>query len=141
MKLEKFMVEITKALIKDKKVLFWQHGHSVMMSYNGFFGILIPEEKNVFNHEINNSAPIPENEISIPLMFTTECRKSGKETYNVMVSRNGKWSTYVNEKFIKYFDDDAEYFQENPKSAICVFENNVLCGVIMPYTREEFKND
>lgn len=39
MKLEKFMCEVTKALVKDKRVMFWEYGDKVVISNDGYFAI------------------------------------------------------------------------------------------------------
>ena len=48
MKIEKFMTEATKALVRDKRVLFWEYGDKVVISNNGYFAMIIPKQINIF---------------------------------------------------------------------------------------------
>lgn len=47
MKLEKFMCEVTKALVKDKRVMFWEYGDKVVISHDGYFAMIIPKIRNI----------------------------------------------------------------------------------------------
>ena len=51
MKIEKYMVETTKALLKEKRVMFWNYEDSVVISNDGYFAMVVPREKFIFNAE------------------------------------------------------------------------------------------
>ena len=52
MNIEKYMVETTKALLKEKnKVMFWNYEDSFVISNDGYFAIVVPREKFIFNAE------------------------------------------------------------------------------------------
>ena len=59
MKLEKFMCDVTKTLIKGTSkqiatpVLFGKYGDSSVISFNRYFAMIVPESQNVFKHDIN----------------------------------------------------------------------------------------
>ena len=131
MKLEKFMCEVTKAILKDKKVLFWEYGDRVVISHNLFFAMIIPKQENIFNHEISKNQSIPYNWKSLKLTDTEQLRKIGKKTVRILETKNGK-KVQVDEKYLNYFNEDADFYGNSPKAPVYVEENGVLCGVIMP---------
>ena len=48
MKLEKFMCEVTKALVKDKRVMFWEYDDKVVISHDGYFAMFILNARTIF---------------------------------------------------------------------------------------------
>ena len=59
MKLEKFMCEVTKALVRDKRVMFWEYGDKVVISHDGYFAMIIPNIRDIFNRDPHNGYQIP----------------------------------------------------------------------------------
>lgn len=60
MKLEKFMCDVTKALVKGDRVAFRRCGNDrLFITVNGYFGIIIPEDVNIFRHAILSPWEIP----------------------------------------------------------------------------------
>lgn len=83
MKLEKFMCEVTKALVKDKRVMFWEYGDKVVISHDGYFAMIIPKIRNVFNRELSNCYQIPYDLYAHKLTDTWQLRKIGKTTVHI----------------------------------------------------------
>lgn len=136
MKLEKFMIDVTKALLRENKVVFWDNGDSVVISYNGCFAMVIPKTKNVFNHAVSSKpCPIPAEWDAHKLRDTKQLIKMDKITSFVFEAENGD-RVYIDEKYTKYFDKHAEFYGISKKSAVYVSENGVLCGIIMPIRKE-----
>ena len=53
MKLEKFMCEVTKALVKDKMVMFCEYGDKLVISPDGYFAMiycLSPSKATMLSH-------------------------------------------------------------------------------------------
>ena len=69
---------------------------------------------------------------------TNKAEYQGKDTirifnaYDDANSSNALWETKLLEKFTKYFDTDAFFYQSEPKHAVYVVEHDKLCGFIMP---------
>ena len=137
MKVEKFMCEVTKAILKDKRVAFWEYGDRVVITHDGFFAMIIPKIRNIFNHEISKNHPIPCDWNTHKLKDTEQLRKIGKVTVHIFETENGE-KVQINEKYLNYFDVCAEFYAK-PKTAVIVSENGGKnpCGVIMPIMRGE----
>ena len=131
MKLEKFMCEVTKAILKDKSVKFWEYGDLVVITHNDFFAMVIPKIKNIFNHEISKKYPISCYCNSGKLKDTEQLRKTDKKTVRIFETDKGE-KVQVDEKYLNYFDEYADFYCNSPKSPVYVEENGVLCGIIMP---------
>ena len=136
MKLEKFMTEVTKAILKDNnKVLFWEYGDRVVITHNGFFAMIIPKKRNIFNHEIFKNQPIPCDWNSNKLIDTEQLRKIGKKTVHIFETEKGE-KVQIDEKYLNYFDGRAEFYGKH-KTAVIVSEDGGKnpCGVIMPIVK------
>ena len=134
MKLEKFMTEVTKAILKDKKVVFWEYGDRVVISHNGFFAMIIPKSRNIFNREFLKGSPIPCEWNAHKLKGTSELKKIDKKTVRIFETEKGE-KVQVDEKYLNYFNEDADFYGYSPKSPVYVEENGVLCGMIMPIVK------
>ena len=135
MKLEKFMCEVTKAILKDKRVVFWEYCDRVVISYNGLFAMIISKQRNIFNHEISKNHPIPCDWNSDKLKDTEQLRKIGKTTVHIFETENGE-KVQIDEKYLNYFDGCAEFYGKH-KTAVIVSEDGGKnpCGVIMPIVK------
>ena len=135
MKIEKFMCDVTKALVRDKRVLFWEYGDKVVISHNGYFAMIIPKQRNIFNHEISKGSPIPCDWNANKLKDTEQLRKIGKTTVHIFETENGE-KVQIDEKFLNYFDVCAEFYGKY-KTAVVVSEDGGKnpCGVIMPIVK------
>ena len=103
MKLEKFMCEVTKALVRDKRVMFWEYGDKVVISHDGYFAMIIPKIRNVFNGEISKSCPVPYDWYSHKLTDTLLSTMIGKTIAHIFETDKGE-KVQVNEKYLNYFD-------------------------------------
>lgn len=124
MKLEKFMQEVAKKMVchnldGEKLPTFWKHKElddsinpdKVVITINGCFAIVIPENWNIFHCEYGKSDPIKccnwKNFDKLDLTGVLKKRK--KETFCQMKTE-GCRETWVNEKYLKYFDK-SEFYQ------------------------------
>ena len=132
MKIEKFMTEVTKALVKDKRVLFLEYGDRVVITHDGFFAMIIPKIRNIFDYEFSKGSPIPCDWNAHKLKGTAELKKIGKKTVRIFETEKDE-KVYINEKYLNYFDRYAEFYGEY-KSAVIVSEDGGKnpCGMIMP---------
>lgn len=131
MKFEKFMTEVTKAILREKKVLFWEYGDRVVITYDGIFAVVIPNKQNIFNREISTRCPISYDWRTNNLKCTTELKRFGKRTARIFETEKLE-KVFVDEKYLDYFDEHAEFYGNSPKSPVYVEENGFLHGVIMP---------
>ena len=140
MKLEKFMREVTKALVRDKRVMFCEYGDKLVISPDGYFAMIIPKTRNIFNGEISKSCPVPYDWYSHKLTDTGQLRKIGKETVHVFETDKGE-KVQVNEKYLNYFESFSEFYGEQNK-AVFVSEDGgkTPCGIIMPIKERKNKN-
>lgn len=143
MKLEKYMLETAKALLKEKKVVFWGYEDSVVVSNDGYFAMFIPREKFIFNIEPKGTFTnmIPRDWESHEMRYTDICEQCGKKLCRVLESPSGGWRTFIDEKFLKYFDvnTNVKFYQPTEKSAVVVTEGGKLCAIIMPIVKREVK--
>lgn len=141
MKLEKFMCEVTKALVKDKRVMFWEYGDKVVISHDGYFAMIIPKIRNIFNRELSNCYQIPYDWYAHKLKDTGQLRKIGETTFHIFETDKGE-KIQVNEKYLNYFDKRfAEFYGEQNK-AVFVSEDGgkTPCGIIMPIRERKKQN-
>lgn len=143
MKIEKYMVETTKALLKEEKVLVWSYEDSVVISNNGYFAMFVPREKFIFNIEPKGAfvGMIPRDWELHEMLYTDTCKQLGKRSCRVLESPVGGWKTLIDEKLLKYFDMDTKvkFYQAYEKSAVVVTEGGKLCVVIMPIVKRGAK--
>ena len=133
MKLEKFMCEVTKALVKDKRVMFWEYGDKVIISNDGYFAMIIPKIRNIFNRELSNCYQIPYDWYAHKLTDTGQLRKIGKKILRIFETEKGE-KVQVNEKYLNYFDPLSAEFYGEQNAAVFVSEDcgKTPCGIIMP---------
>ena len=141
MKLEKFMCEVTKALVRDKRVMFWEYGDKVVISHDGYFAMIIPKIRNVFNGEISKSCPVPYDWYSHKLTDTLLSTMIGKTIAHIFETDKGE-KVQVNEKYLNYFDTRSAEFYGEQGTAIFVSEDGgkTPCGIIMPIRERKNKN-
>ena len=141
MKLEKFMCEVTKALVRDERVAFLEYGDKVVISHNWYFAMIIPKTRNIFNGEISKSCPVPYDWYSHKLTDTGQLKKIDKTTVHIFETDKGE-KVQVNEKYLNYFDPQfAEFYGEQGR-AVFVSEDGgeTPCGIIMTIKERKNKN-
>ena len=133
MKLEKFMCEVTKALVRDKRVMFWEYGDKVVISNDGYFAMIIPKIRNIFNREFSNFYKIPYDWYAHKLKDTRQLRKIGETTVYIFETDKGE-KVQVKEKYLNYFDKRFAKFYGEQGTAIFVSEDGgkTPCGIIIP---------
>ena len=143
MKIEKYMVETTKALLREQKVMIWEYEDSVVVSNDGYFAMFVPREKFIFNAEIHGTFTgiIPRDWECREMRYTDVCEQHGKKLCRVLEPVSGKWKTLIDEKFLKYFDMNTsiKFYQPYEKAAVVATEVGKLCAVIMPIVKSEVK--
>ena len=141
MKLEKFMCEVTKALVRDKRVMFCEYGDKLVISPNGYFAMIIQKTRNIFNGEIYKNCPVPYDWYSHKLTDTGQLKKIDKTTVHIFETDKGE-KVQVNEKYLDYFDPQFSEFYGEQKSPVFVSEDGgkTPCGIIMPIEERKNKN-
>lgn len=143
MKFEKYMIETAKALLKEKKVMFWEYEDSVVISNDGCFAMFVPREKFIFNAEPKGTfmGRIPRDWESHEMRNTDTFEQRGKKLCRVLESVSGKWKTLIDKKFLKYFDVNTEvkFYQPYEKAAVVATEGGKVCAVIMPIVKSGVK--
>lgn len=141
MKLEKFMCEVTKALVRDERVMFCEYGDKLVISPNGCFAMIIPKTRNIFNREFSECYQIPYDWYAHKLKDTGQLRKIGKETVNIFETDKGE-RVQLKEKYLNYFDPRSAEFYGEQNAAVFVSEDGgkTPCGIIMPIRERKNKN-
>lgn len=131
MQIKKFMCNVTSALLMEKKVVFFEYGEKVIISYDGHFAMAIPKSCNIFNCEFSTGRLIPCEWDSHKLKDTTEIKRIGKKIIRIFETEKGE-KVQVDEKYLDYFDPDSEFYGNSQKSPVYVRNAFGLCGMIMP---------
>lgn len=143
MKIEKYMLETAKALLKEKKVMLWEYEDSIVVSNDGYFAMFVPREKFIFNVEprVTFTGKIPRDWQCHEMRNTDTFKQHEKKLCHVLESISGKWKTLIDEKFLKYFDMNTKikFYQPYEKAAVVVTEGGKLCAIIMPIVKSEVK--
>lgn len=141
MKIEKYMLETAKALLKEKKVMIWEYEDSLVVSNDGYFAMFVPREEFIFNAEPRGTftGMIPRDWQCHEMRNTDTFEQHGKKLCRVLESPMGAWETLIDEKFLKYFDvhTDIKFYQSYEKAAVVATEGGKLCAVIMPIVKRE----
>ena len=161
MKVEKYFQEVAKAIIVRKvggKLMnppaLWKHPEekTVGISIDGCFGILVDEDLNIFqteNFRISKEDLADSDWRSYEKFVLTGIKKelpSGalkkkNATLAELVSEAGR-KIWINEKYLKYFDYHADFYQKCDGSMICISDVTchgvpVLTAVVMPVRYSE----
>ena len=157
MKVEKYLQEVAKAIIARKvggKLMnppaLWKHpeGKTVGISIDGGFGILVYEYLNIFQEEnfnVSKKDYVDSDWRSYEKFVLTGVKKEvpsralkkKNKTLAELVSEAGR-KIWINEKYLKYFDHHADFYQKCDGSMIYVsdamYEGGVpiLTAVVMP---------
>ena len=140
MKIEKYMLETAKALLKENRVMLWSYENSIVISNDGHFAMFVPREKFIFNVEPNGAftGMLPRDWECHEMRYTDTCEQCGKTLCRVLESVSGKWKTLIDEKFLKYFDmnTNIKFYQPYEKAAVVATEFGKLCAIIMPFVKK-----
>lgn len=156
MKVEKYLQEVAKAIISRKvggKLVnppgFWKHPEekTVGISIDGCFGILVDEDLSIFqteNFSVLKKDLVASDWRSCEKFVLTGVKKelpSGalkkkNATLAELVSEAGR-KIWINEKYLKYFDYHADFYQKCDGSIIYISDATchgvpVLTAVVMP---------
>ena len=161
MKVEKYLQEVARAIISRKvggKLMnppaLWKHPEekTVGISIDGGFGILVDEDLNIFqmeNFRISKEDLADSDWRSYEKFVLTGIKKelpSGalkkkNATLAELVSEAGR-KIWINEKYLKYFDYHADFYQKCDDQMICISDATchgvpVLTAVVMPVRYSE----
>lgn len=161
MKVEKYLQEVAKAIIARKvggKLMnppaFWKHPEekTVGISIDYDFGILVDEDLNIFQTE--NFRILKEDLADsdwrnyekfvltgIKKEVPSSALKKKNATLAELVSEVGR-KIWINEKYLKYFDYHADFYQKCDGSMIYISDTTrhgvpVLTAVVMPVRYSE----
>lgn len=156
MKAEKYLQEVAKAIISRKvggKLVnppaLWKHPEerTVGISIDGCFGILVDEDLNIFQTEkfsvlekdlVDSDWRSGEkfNLTGVKKELPSGALKKKNTTLAELVSEAGR-KIWINEKYLKYFDYHADFYQKCDGSMIYISDATchgvpVLTAVVMP---------
>lgn len=144
MKLNKVYKLIFNEIIKNGcRGKFDLDDDNVFITLNGYYGFVIPKKETPFNLEMikNTMGKIdllsvvkPEN-----LLRTTNNYVMVHLQGLVKVFCNSDRKVYINTKYLKHFEDDAEFYQEKDLSLCVVVENGKVVGAVCPIRHIEEK--
>lgn len=156
MKVEKYLQEVAKAIISRKvggklvnPPVLWKHleEKTVGISIDGCFGILVDEDLNIFQTEnfsvfekdlVNSDWRSCEKFVltGVKKELPSGALKKKNTTLAELVSEAGR-KIWINEKYLKYFDYHADFYQKCDGSIIYISDATchgvpVLTAVVMP---------
>lgn len=138
---------ISKAYYNEKNVTPIRVGsydeNTVGVTVDGFVMWFIPEKLFIFDADKLRRGDVSIN--AKRLVFTTgiedevrtnELIQKGKTILSVIKNENVE--VFVDMKLLKVFDKNAQFKVRGPLSAVLVYENDILVGLVCPtkYTRE-----
>ena len=112
--------------------------HGIGLTDGHYMAIMSPNDNYIaFNEipEFNPDSLIPKDFYGYQPALLMESFKHGKDTL-ARLEVFGYYptiETWVNSKYLKYFDKDATFYIKDKKSLIIVRENDNIVGVICPY--------
>lgn len=163
MKVEKYLQEVAKAIIARKvggKLMnlpaLWKHPEekTVGISIDGGFGILVDEDLDIFQIHTENFRILKEDLADsdwrnyekfvltgIKKEVPSGALKKKNATLAELISEAGR-KIWINEKYLKYFDYHADFYQKCDGSMICISDATchgvpVLTAVVMPVRYSE----
>lgn len=161
MKVEKYLQEVAKSIIARKvggKLMnppaIWKHPEekTVGISIDGCFGILVDEDLNIFQAEnfsvfkkdlVNSDWRSCEKFVltGVKKKLPSGALKKKNATLVELVSEVGR-KIWINEKYLKYFDYHADFYQKCDGSMIYISDATchgvpVLTAVVMPVRYSE----
>lgn len=143
MKIEKYIVETAKAILKEKNVMICEYEDSIVVSNDGCFAMFVPSEKFIFNAEPKGTfaGMLPRDWECHEMRNTDTFERLGKKLCRVLEPVSGKWKTLIDEKFLKYFDmhTSIKFYQPYQKAAVVATEGGKLCAIVMPIMKREVK--
>lgn len=111
MKIEKYMLETAKALLKEKNVAFWEYEDSVVISNDGCFAMFVPREKFIFNAEPKGTfaGMIPRDWQCHEMRYTDTFEQLGKKTVQSVRTRFRKVENTDRRKIFEVFRYGHKY--------------------------------
>lgn len=138
MKRDKIYKLIFNGIIKPKErpTKFEIDNDYVFITPNNYFGFVVSKKGTPFNLEMIESR---ENKLDLLSVVKPE-NLLRKTNHFVMIAYHGLTNilsgndkkVYINTKYLSYFEDDAEFYQEKDLTLVVVVERGEIVGAIMP---------
>lgn len=143
MKTDKIYKLIFGEIIKPKAFQrkFDLDDNYIFITPDSYYGFVLCKKEIPFNLEMITDAKSkidlfsmikPENQLRKTKNFVMV---EGQGLINVL--KNNDRKVYINSKFLSYFEDYAEFYQEKELSLVAVVENGQLVGAICPLRYDE----
>lgn len=143
MKINKVYELIFKEIIKPKEYQrkFDIDSDYIFITPNGYYGFVLCKKEIPFNLEMiknaNSTIDIlsvvkPENILRRTKMFVKDVRNG-----LVSIFKSNERKVYLNAKYLSFFEDYAEFYQEKDNSLCAVVENGQVVGAICPMRWKE----
>ena len=143
MKTNKIYKLIFGEIIKPKEIQrkFEVDDDNVFITPNGFFGFVLCKKGMPFNLEMIRTE---QNKLDLSSVIKPE-NLLRKTNHFVMIERHGLINifsgndrkVYINTKYLSFFEDYAEFYQEKDLSLVVVVEYGEIVGAIMPLRHSE----
>lgn len=144
MKINKAYEMVFKEIIKPKEYQrkFDISDELVFITPNSYFGFVFAKKGIPFNLELIKNATQ-----KIDILNIVKPENLFKKTNHfialhqqglICVLKNENRKIYINQKYLSFFEDCAEFYQEKDRSIVAVLEQGQVVGAIMPirYTEE-----
>lgn len=138
MKIDKIYKLIFGEIIKPKQHQrkFEIDDDTVFVTPNGFCGFVFSKKEIPFNLEM-----VEDSKSKIDILSTVKLENLLKKTNHYVripqglinvFQNNDEKKIYINEKYLNYFEDYAEFYQEKDLSLCVVVENGQVVGAVCP---------
>lgn len=147
MKIDKAYKLIFNEIIKPKDYQrrFDIDEDNIFITPNSFYGFVFAKKDLPFNLEMIKQA-----NKNLDLLSVVKPENRFKRTNNfvlldkhgtINVLKNDNRKIYVNQKYLQYFEDYAEFYQEKDLNIVVAVENGQVVGAIMPIRHKEDKDN
>lgn len=110
----------------------------IFISPNGYYGFIFTKNNLPFNFERIQKADTkldlfsivkPENECKLTNRFVmSKDKKAGM----IRILKKEGYEIFVKQKYLQYFEDYAEFYQDKDLHIVVVVENGCVVGAVMP---------
>lgn len=126
---------------KERPMKFEIFNDYVFITPNNYFGFVVSKKETPFNLEMIKTT---ENKLDLLSVVKPE-NLLRKTNHYVMIARHGLTNilsgndrkVYINTKYLSYFEDYAEFYQEKDHTLVVVVECEEVVGAIMPLKHNE----
>lgn len=134
--------EIIKPKAYQRKFVF--NEDYIFITPNSYYGFVLCKKGIPFNLEMIEDA-----KTKIDLLSAYKPENLFKKTNHFVmlqqglmsVLSNGERKIYINQKYLDYFEDYAEFYQEKDLSLVVVVENGQIVGAVCPIRYSEVQGE